>query len=207
MLKEAYQRLRPYLYHLTARSNLEAILESRALLPAKDLLEQARRDDVIRARRRGHLTIECDKRPILIRDQDPLHPGNVKLAVGWTFDDLIEELNRRVFFWAGTAAKPIAAGQRHFSRYASEGPVVLRVRFQELVAVNPHLEPEFCKYNSGAPRCNRGLKSPRGPQTFLKAEDADFSCAQVQEVTFAGSVTLPKSLELAQSHDGSWQIV
>ena|SRR5712691_7943752 len=98
---------------------------------------------------------------IVVRDQAPLHEGNLSLPRGYTFEDFIESLNGRIFFWPGSAAGPIPHGIRHFERYEQECPVILRVEFQSLLHANPGAEPLYCRYNSGSPRCSNGKKSPR----------------------------------------------
>src|SRR6185295_17449394 len=99
---------------------------------------------------------------------------------------LLKAINERVFFWPGTEFRPISYGIRHFERYRSERPVILRCK-SDLLFNTPGQEPEFCKYNSGSPRCSNGIGSPRGPDTFVPASRAMFSAAKAVEVTFAKS--------------------
>lgn len=114
---ERYGSSRPYLYHLTDRSNLDPIRETRTLLPAATLMERSGRVELLRIRRRAHERVDVDNRSILIRDQAPLHKGNVVLEIGFSFDDFVESINRRIFFWPGKAGGPISYGIRHFERY------------------------------------------------------------------------------------------
>ncbi len=80
----------------------------------------------------------------------------------YSYEDLIENLNRRIFFWPGTPAGPIGYGRRHFERYREENPVILRINVRSLLCANAKVEPKFCRYNSGSPRCSKG----REPQRF-----------------------------------------
>jgi hypothetical protein len=141
---------------------------------------RAGRSDLKRMRRCAHEQITVDNTVISVRDQAPLHEGNLKLPTGYTFEELIESLNSRLFFWPGTAAGPISYGVRHFERYKQERPVIIRTDLQSLLSANPAAEPSYCAYNSGSPRCSNGRKSPRGPDTFLPA--AKFAKAPTQVV-------------------------
>lgn len=147
---------RPHSYHLTAADNLVRICETGRMESAATLLGAAGRDDLIRERRREHVRVEVDGQTLWLRDQKPLHAGNVSFEPGWTFSDLVESLNRLVFFWPGTAAGPNDYGVRHFERYASEGPVLLRAPTAALFGENPHTQPLFCGFNSGSPRYTNG---------------------------------------------------
>jgi len=183
-------RTRPVLYHLTASSNLQQIRTTMNLQPTSRLLEKAGRMDLARARRRESQVVSFNGTSIHIRDQAPLHAGNVALAPGWSFEDLVVHLNEHVFFWPGTKVGPISYGRRHFQRYLGDDNVVLKLPTAQLFRTNTDLGPRFCKYNSGSPRCNGGHPSPRGPSTFVHAAEFGGTPSAVVEVTFRGSVTL-----------------
>lgn len=142
----------------------------------------------------------------MLRDQKLLRSGNIELTGGFTFEDFVEALNARVFFWSGKDDGPIPSGKRHFARYKSESPVMLRCRFQTLLSANSTTEPLFCPYNSGAPRTVNGKKSPRGPNTFSKACDFPRIPSKVVEVTFVKKLFLPQDTELGHGPAGPWQL-
>jgi hypothetical protein len=98
---------RPYLFHLTARANLDVMRQRSAILPASSLFGEAGQSTWLREKRRHHVDIAIGELKIKVRDQAPLHAGNMKLSGGWNFADFIAHLNARVFFWPG---KPDAAG-------------------------------------------------------------------------------------------------
>jgi hypothetical protein len=198
-------KLRPYLFHLTAASNVERILRNRRIESALALLVAADRRELVRQRRRGHVQVEVDRETVQLRDQAPLHRGNMALEEGWAFEDFVEHLNERVFFWPGTASGPISYGMRHYERYKDEGPAILRVATAALVAENVHSPPLFCRYNSGSPRCSNGHKSPRTAQTFVAADRAEFGVGGVVEVTFVGTVRLPRHVEVGGAPGGPWR--
>lgn len=202
---EHYAKLRPFLYHLTARQNLAGIRALKRLDSAATTLAAAARHDLLRCKRHDHEIVSVGKRSILLRDQAPLYVGNADLGDEWTFEDLIEHLNKRVFFWSGTEDGPIAYGRRHFERYAHEQPLIFRVRFDSLMRSNPGRTPLFCPYNSGAPRCSYGRKAPRGPDTFLSAEYFRGTAVRAAEVTFLDHVQLPRDAEISTTPDGSWR--
>jgi hypothetical protein len=148
------------------------------------------------------LTVEGET--VLLRDQAPLHAGNMQLDSGWSFARFVRHLNDRVFFWPGGEGGPISYGLRHFGRYESEVPVILRVPFASLVAANPQLELLFCRYNSGSPRWSRGVAAPRGATTFVPAANAVFGPANVVEVTALNGVHLPNDSAQGQHPQGPW---
>lgn len=187
--------VRPRLYHLTARSNLPLIQRTGCLQTAAHFLEQTG-TNLLRMRRKESQVVVVEGDRIHLRDQAPLHAGNVKFDEGWTFEMLVEHLNRHVFFWPGTEAGPIEHGRRHFARYAREDNVILRLETACLFRANPQLSPRFSAYNSGSPRCSGGKRSPRGLGTFSEAGDFVRTPGAVVEVVFPGRVTLPSS-ELA----------
>jgi hypothetical protein len=201
----AYAVLRPFLYHLTARANLPRIRSTRAIESAASLAEQANQAALLRARRAEHLPITVGGEQVLLRDQAPLRAKNMQLEPGWTFERFIAHLNQRVFFWPGRDSGPNDYGWRHYGRYESEKPVVIRVRFDELVDANPLIVPLFAKFNSGSPRWSNGAPPYRGSRTFVSADAAPFSAGDVVEVTFQGRVQLPKSADVGDRPDGEWQ--
>lgn len=202
---DAFANARPYLYHLTHQDNLSHIREMARLFPASILMGRANRAELIRSLRRGPRQLSVDGRMITIRDQDRLHRGNASIPNGYTFEDLIETLNGRVFFWPGFIGGPISYGVRHFERYQKEQPVIIRVGCEALVVANSGVAPRFCRYNSGSPRCSNGNRSPRGPETFLLAQDFHETPSKVVEVTFDQVVTLPQDAECGETPTGPWR--
>lgn len=196
---------RPFLYHLTDARNVPRIRATRRLECATRILRSAGDDATIRERRRASCVVEVDGLQVHIRDQAPLHLGNMRLEPGWTFDDFVEHLNARVFFWPGGDTGPISYGVRHFERYADDGPAILRVPTLALFTENTRHLPLFCRWNSGSPRCSYGQKSPRTAQTFVGNDDAEYRPSQVVEVTFEDLVSLPTSTQLGSGPRGPWR--
>lgn len=200
----AFARRSPYLYHLTASANLPAIRRTRTIESAALLAARAGRADLLGARRSTHVTLQIDGETAVLRDQAPLHARNMRLSGGWTFAQFVESLNSRVFFWPGTEHGPIDYGQRHYARYASEHPAILRIAFSSLTEYNAATVPLFCKYNSGSPRWSNGAAPSRGAETFQPAVLAPFSAGEVIEVTFLNQVFLPEDVEHAEHPYGPW---
>jgi len=142
--------------------------------------------------------------PVSLRDQRPLHRGNLVLGEGWTFEDVVEALNRRVFFWPGTAAGPSDYGERNYARYEGERPAVIRVPTKGLLDSHSATEPLFCRFNSGSPRWTGGRASPRGADTFVPADRFQGGVDEVVEITFGTPVTLPSSTEVGFHPGGPW---
>jgi hypothetical protein len=202
---ERFQQTRPLLFHLTDRKNIARIRRTRCLESAATLYTVSGDGAMIDQKRTGLHEIRVGGEMVIIRDQTPLHKGNVRFEGAWTFQDLVRRLNELVFFWPGTNAGPIAYGVRHFERYEDDGPVLLRVRFDSLLAANSGRTPLFCKFNSGSPRCSGGLGSVRGPNTFIKSTDCDFTPSNVVEVTFSGRIELPVDVQVGNSPAGPWR--
>ena len=208
---EKFARLRPYLFHLTDEGNIPRIRELKTLEPTSRILEQAARPELVRQRRSEHVRVAVSAHHISVRDQKPLYSGNIWYEGGWQFEDLVEFLNQHVFFWPGTSQGPATpSGVRYMKRYESEQPAILRIGFQSLTAANRNLVPLFCRFNSGAPRCNEhspnpGGKASRGPHTFLPAHDFGWPPSEVVEVVFRSSVTLPKDSEVKWHRSGQWE--
>lgn len=194
----------PYAYHLTSDSNIASICGGGRLESASTLLIRAGCQELLRQKRTRHTQIRVNGMDLSLRDQVPLHEGNVALKDGWQFSDLIEALNRLVFFWPGSAVGPNAYGCRHFKHYKHEGVVIIRVPMLDLFALNVEVAPLFCAFNSGSPRCSAGKPSPRGTETFLPAGRFSRPLSKVVELTFPDNVRLPKSAESALSPDGPW---
>jgi len=202
-----FTRTRPYLYHLTDRENLNHIRATPVLLSAAVLMQQAGDTAYLRAKRGSSIQVTVGQRVFNIRDQQPLYEGNMTFQGGYRFGDVIEMLNQRVFFWPGTPNGPIPYGERHFLRYVDDQPVILRVATAELFQANNGVSPLYCRYNSGSPRCSYGQGSPRGPDTFVTAADADFTASNTVEVTFLDQVTLPARVEVSDSINGPWRTI
>ncbi len=203
---ERFAAIRPFLYHLTATSNVARIRRTKRLDCAARIMAEAGDTSMLRQKRQSLTPLEVGEDTIVLRDQLPLHFSNMELADGWSFERYVESLNGRVFFWPGDRSGPNDYGQRHFERYRGENPTIVRFGFDALLSANARTEPLFSKYNSGSPRYTQGLPSPRGPGTFVTASVAAFTASQVVEVTFMDLVRLPRQLvEFARMNDGLWR--
>jgi hypothetical protein len=164
-----------------------------------------RREELMRKKRSGPERVTVEGETIVLRDQGPLYAGKAKFPRGYAFEDFVESLNSRIFFWPGTSKTPILYGIRHFEHYEHEKPVLLRIKFQSLLDSNPRAVPLFCRFNSGSPRCSYGNRSPRGPDTFVSADDFRETPSRVVEVTFDRQLTLPADTEFGRHPTGPWQ--
>lgn len=199
---ERFLEIRPWVYHLTAGENRPGIRTTRQLLPAAAFLVH-RSTATVRERRADSISIATPQGMVLIRDQAPLHPGHIELQRGFSLEDLIELLNRHVFFWPGTAAGPSRYGQNHFGRYADSAPVLLRFPTHHLFDRYPDAV-RFCRYNSGAPRTSYRRRSPRGPDLFLPPARFSGTPSKVVEVAVPMAVELPEATEQATHPAGPW---
>ena len=198
--------LRPYLYHLTARSNIEHIRADQRLKPANKIFAESGNMEVARELRRGPRRVSVNNRIIHIRDQDRLHGGNITFRGGWNIFDLVYHLNEHVFFWPGWENGPIKSGQNHFERYSNERPepVVLKIPFADLLRENPKALPLVCRFNSGAPSCHAGKGVPRGPETFATLTAFRDPPSAVKEITFRCELQLPGSTVVRSLNHKHW---
>jgi hypothetical protein len=190
-----FARLRPFAYHLTSRINADALRRTRRLRTAASLLNSANRLDLLRTRRAGYIEIETPDGNVVLKDQRPLIEANTSLPPEWEFGDLVQFLNGFVFFWPGSNAGPIGPGRRLLDRYQGDDSVILRVGTEELFAENGDATPEFCPFNSGAPRFHAGRAAPRGPELFTGASQFPRRASEVVELGFRGDVALPPGTE------------
>jgi hypothetical protein len=201
--------LRPYAFHTTTSVNFTAIRHWRRLRSAQDLLSGTTHGQLLRERRVATQVLVVEGIRVEIRDQRPLHQGHIVFEPGFSFHDLLAELNSRVFLWPGTATGPIDRGAAHFQRYVAEGKVVvLRCSMNELLAINGEKHLYVASCNSGAPRRNPVTgPSLRGWSTFQLLAEASFPPGAVKELSFRLSAALPATTEWAESFEGPWQPV
>jgi len=202
---DVYGRLRPFLFHLTDSGNLSRIRRTRSLESTTSLATRAGNEHILDKRRVAHVSVRVDDSLVSLRDQAPLHRGNMQFEEGWSFERFVRHLNDRVFFWPGGEEGPISYGRRHFGRYEIESPSIIRVRFDSFAAVNPQTELLFSKCNSGSPRWSRGIPASRGARTFLSPAEAPFVAAQVVEVTIVEGARLPDDAAVGEKLDGPWR--
>jgi len=171
--------------------------------PAAELIRRSGRHEWLQRRRTGAVPLEIDGETVVLKDQQPLILANVALTGGWTAEDFVGYLNQHVFFWPGTATGPLKQGARLLGRYEQTGPVVLRMRTEDIFAANSHHAPLFSPFNSGALRKQNGLPVARGPDLFAPAHRFPRTAGNVVEVTFRSAVHLPGTTCVATSN-GIW---
>lgn len=194
-------RCRPFVYHLTAASNLSGIAESQRLRCANDLLAEAGLAHRSSAKRLKHLPVLANGRTTWLRDQIPLIERAIAFENGWNLDRFVQHVNQHVFFWPGRLSGPISPGMNHFECYRAEAPVILRMPTAALWDAGL----SFSRYNSGAPRCSGGKYSPRGGSTFLPANAFSGTASEVVEVVAKSACTLPSNVEVSSSPTGPWR--
>lgn len=207
---EKFIESRPYLYHLTDSNNVEHILTEGALVCCNTIIGRTNLTNIEKAciskrKRVDHVKVHVNKREISIRDQKPITNAlGRSLTHGWTVEQFLCYLNDHVYFWPS-----VALLKRHYKRYVDENPVILRLPTAQVVQVN-NSAPLFSFCNSGATRCVShygGNPAPRGPNTFVPAEQFERVPSKVIEVTYNGSCELPNDVCLSSNPDGNWVAV
>jgi hypothetical protein len=198
--------LRPFVYHVTDRTNVRRLQKLRCVQPAAEMLRLARQENLIRQRRMKAIQIVVNGDTVLLKDQVPLIFANAKLPADWSEEDFIAHLNEHVYFWPGGLDKPVKSGARFHNHYLGEQPAVLRVPTADLLTANDGRVPLFCPFNSGAPRKQTGAAVPRGPDLFQPSAEFARTAGKVIELVFRCTVQLPATTELSLL-PGIWTIL
>jgi hypothetical protein len=156
------------------------------------------RETFLSTRRAVNTLVGNEYYSFVLRDQAQIKENALRRSlVDCTYEQFINLLNSRVFFWP--TLKDVAA---HYGTYETEGPRILRFNTAEIFALNN--PPMFCKFNSGATRPHQyynGNPAPRGLNTFVNVENLDCVPSKVREVTFGQFCLLPESLAISESPD------
>jgi hypothetical protein len=193
---DEFVRLRPFAYHVTHRDNVDLLRASRRIRTATSVIREAGAVHLLALRREQDVPIRVREGLVVLKDQRPLIAENIRLHSEWSVADFVEYLNSFVYFWPGSDRGLIGAGQRLLSHYEADGPGVLRCATADLFDSNPRIEPEFCPFNSGAPRHHSGKRAYRGPNLFKTAAHFPRRASEVVELAFRGDVDLPHSTQL-----------
>lgn len=200
-----FASLRPFLFHLTARTNLEGIRSTGILESANSHFRRAGVGHQSTQRRLGHVLLHGGSGPVVVRDQVPLQAGHIDFESGWSLAKFVGHVNEHVFFWPGSVHGPVRSGLSHYARYASEQVAILRI---PTVSLGPGLvDAAFSRFNSGAPRSVGGRRSPRGGETYVDAVRFRGTVQDVVEVVFRDRLRLPTSAEWATSYQGPWRLL
>lgn len=198
-------KLRPIAYHICSSTNFESIRASRLLISVCTLLCGTEYESHLHGRRNDSLRVTVNGQEIEVPDQRPLRPGSLHLPVGYSINEYVNELNARVFLWAGTETGPVPSGKRHVAHRARQGKVsILRVPLASLCETNfgSELQVTFC--NSGSARHQSGHPVSRGPNIFQSPLSAVKSPSKVVEITCRGQIALPPDTLWSENLHESW---
>ena len=201
----AFVNSRCYAYHVCGEVNFEAIRSSRTLRSARIILDGTAHDSLLLGKRNQTQNVIINGSTIQIRDHKPLIFANIELDQSCSMSEFIQELNSRVFLWAGTEIGPCKSGRNHIQKYQAEGNVfILRAPTRNLIELNDidSLEITFC--NSGSARRNNGQRAKRGRSTFMRLDQATRQPGEIVEITFLNSARLPRETEYSRELNGPW---
>lgn len=203
-----FVKIRPHIYHLTDKRNLDSILQTGQLLSTKKLVAASDLKDkkgFLTSRRQDHKMINAGGVDYYIRDQRPLSLKILEgcLDKGCSQEDFIAYLNSKVFMWG-----KMAGLVSHYGRYIAqnENPIILQFNTEEVFSLNK--PPKFTRLNSGAPRASSylgGKGSPRGLNTFESAPDYAYSAGTINEVVFDELCILPETIYLGYKPEGPFK--
>jgi hypothetical protein len=193
---DEFVRLRPFAYHVTHRDNVPFLRTSRRIQTAVSVIREAGAMHLLALRRERDVTVRLSEGSVVLKDQRPLIAANIELHTEWTVADFVAYLNSFVYFWPGSDRALIGPGQRLLSHYEDDAPGVLRAPTADLFTANSEVEPEFCPFNSGAPRYHSGKRAYRGPNLFTTAEQFPRRTSEVVELAFRNDVELPDTTQL-----------
>lgn len=196
---------RPVAYHVTRRENLPSIRASRTLYSAGKLLTLGGRDDLLRAQRRGSVTLQVGEHPAIVRDQDRLVAASLDLADGISLPDYIAYLNRWIFFWPGDWQSP--SSRTKDIAAATDDVAVIRISVASLLSHNAGMTPAFSQVNSGAARHHSGKAAKRDLNVHRRAGIFRQKATDVVEMVLEEAALLPDNAEVAQSIFGPWSVL
>ena len=196
---------RRYAYHVCGEVNFHLIRISGTLRSAESILGGTEHESLLRGKREQTKSVSVNGALVQIRDHKPLISANIEFNEPYSLNDFVQELNSRVFMWAGTEVGPCKSGRNHIQKYKDEGSVfILRAPTYKLVECNEteNLEITFC--NSGSARQNNGQRAKRGRHTFMRLAQATRQPGEIVEITFLGVAMLPLETEYARELSGPW---
>ena len=198
---DEFLRLRPFAYHVTHRNNVDLLRSSGRIRTAASVIRDSGALHLLSLRRQNDMVVRGADGAVVLKDQHPLIAANLELPSDWSMAEFVAYLNGFVYFWPGTDRVPVGAGQRLLAHYEAEGPGVLRCPTADLIRANPEVPPEFCPFNSGAPRYHSGKRAFRGPSLFTDAAHFPRRASDVVELAFRGDIVLPNTT-LIRSESG-----
>jgi hypothetical protein len=199
---DEFTRLRPYVFHVSDRTNLPALRSTRRLRTAANLIRSANRPEWLVLRRTDPVHLATPDGLVVLKDQRPLIAANMVLTAEWSLGEFVQYLNSFTYFWPGNDRGPSGPGQRLLDHYQADGPVLLRIATEDLLRANASMQPEFCPFNSGAPRYHSGRRAVRGPHLFKPAAEFPRRASEVVELAFRGDVALPSTTLIRSA--GGW---
>lgn len=190
--RDSFARAFPTLWHVTSATNWPRIAATRSLQSAASLMRAAGDTAWLERRREAAVPLTVGTEVVWLRDQAPLHEGAVRLEGGWTFPQLVREINERVYFWPGDHTGPTRKARENFSAFRQAGGyVLLRVPTAPLLATVGSLRVQLTRVNVGALRHHpTSGYAARGPGTFMGLGAFTGAASAVQEVTVRDRVDL-----------------
>ncbi len=110
----------------------------------------------LRQKRQHAVPLHIGDDVVVLRDQQPLYEGHIRWEGEWNFPRLVEEINRRVFFWPGDRSAPVKKAAENVRDFLATGDYIkIRLPFSA-VRKTPGVRVEYCRCNARAPRTVNG---------------------------------------------------
>ena len=183
------------LYHFIPNEHLEFVKKTRKLFSAAEMLDACKKKKPKRQKREHCITLPSGKtkdgtvlpKGIILRDQGKLEEANLAFCPEFRMGDLVEELNKHVFFWPCFPEK-FAKKYQHNA--------LIRCCLEDVKKHNHDKQPLYCPFNSGAPkRDGDGNKVLRSRCMYQPLNVQCVPAKDIVEVVFQGCVKLPKSCD------------
>ena len=180
------------LYHFIPNEHLEFVKKHRVLFSSAQMLDACGWGKCKEEKRKCCITLPSGitmpdgttlPDNIKLRDQGKLDEEEIVFFHDFGMTDLVELLNKHVFFWHRFPKK--------FAKKYS-GDALIRCALADVENSNRDNPAFYCPFNSGAPKsdCDDN-KALRSPYMYQPLDIQCVSAEAIEEVVFRGNVKLP----------------
>jgi hypothetical protein len=141
---------------------------------------------------------------VQLRNQRALNPQALDLPLGCSLNDYVAFLDKRAYFWPGTADGPTPEGMRFLIGHAMPTEVVIRVDSKSLIEANDYAMIQVATCNTGAAWMNETGKSKRNFDLSNPLSAYQGNPNAIIEVSFWHGAALPAPTEYSSEGLRGW---